>query len=378
MNTSTQPNERLSFSLEHSCNESQARAGVLTTPQGDVPTPVFMPVGTCGTVKGIDPEVLSALGATICLGNTYHLMLRPGDERVRALGGLHRMMSWDGTILTDSGGYQVFSLAKRRKVSDEGVVFQSHIDGATIELTPERAITIQENLGSNIMMPLDVCAPYPCPEKTVVEAMRRTTDWAKRSLEARKKGALFAIVQGGMDPSLRTEHVGELTQLPTDGYSIGGLSVGEPTELLYELCGHTAKQLPTDRPRYLMGVGTPENLITCIGLGVDMFDCVMPTRHGRNGMAFTWNGDINIKNAMHTDADIPLDTNCSCTTCARFSRAYLRHLFKAREILAHMALTTHNLAFYIELMREARAAILENRFVAFSKHVHSQRQSLSS
>jgi len=373
MNDSTSKSEWLSFRLEHACDESKARAGIITTPHGEIPTPVFMPVGTCGTVKGIDPDQLGALGASICLGNTYHLMLRPGHERVKALGGLHRMMSWNSNILTDSGGYQVFSLANRRKISDDGVVFRSHIDGTQYDLTPEGAIHIQQSLGSDIMMPLDVCAPHPCDEREVVDAMTRTTAWAKRSLEARTQGALFAIVQGGMHEQLRAAHAGSLSELPVDGYSIGGLSVGEPTELLYQMCGYTADLLPQDQPRYLMGVGTPDNLISCIGMGVDMFDCVLPTRHGRNGMAFTRYGDVSIKQAAHTDANIPLDEECACTTCSRFSRAYLRHLYKSGEILAHMAITTHNVYFYLETMREARAAILENRFPVFAKAFFSDR-----
>ncbi len=357
----------LQFTLEAEDPGCGARAGVLRTPRGTVPTPVFMPVGTCGTVKGLDPDNLAAVGAGICLGNTYHLMNRPGHERVRALGGLHKMMSWSGNILTDSGGFQVFSLAKLRKVTEDGVRFRSHLDGNLLELTPESAIAVQEALGSDIMMPLDICPPHPCSEKEMSDALRLTTRWAKRCLNARTRGALFAITQGGVDVVRRREHVDQLGSLDVDGFSIGGLSVGEPNELMYEVTHDIAPRLPRNKPRYLMGVGTPIDLVTAIGHGVDMFDCVMPTRHARNGMAFTWDGPITIKNRAHIDDDSPLDKNCACSTCQRFSRAYLCHLYKQREILCHMAMTIHNVHFYLELMREARAAVLEQRYPAFQR-----------
>ncbi len=363
----------LHFRLDATSADTQARAGLITTPSGEIPTPIFMPVGTAGTVKGVDPETLSALGASICLGNTYHLMNRPGHERVRALGGLHKMMQWGGNILTDSGGFQVFSLATLRKVTDSGVQFRSHLDGALMEMTPESTIGIQEALGSDIMMPLDICPPHPCSDKEMEQALRLTTLWAKRCLAARKRGALFSIVQGGTDKALRTRHVQELGALPVDGFSLGGLSVGEEIDLMYEVTEHTAPLLPRDKPRYMMGVGTPEDLVTCIGLGIDMFDCVMPTRNARNGMAFTWDGNLVVKHRAHVDADVPLDENCGCPTCARFSRAYLCHLYKQREMLCHMAVTTHNLYFYLALVREARAAILERRYAAFQRDFLARR-----
>jgi len=368
-------NEALTFQVEARDPDTHARAGLLRTPRGDVPTPIFMPVGTSGTVKGMDLDNLDQLGAPICLANTYHLMNRPGHERVRALGGLHKMMSWDGNILTDSGGFQVFSLAKLRRLDDNGVTFRSHLDGQLFEMTPESTIAIQEALGSDIMMPLDVCPPHPCSPNEMEQALRLTTAWAKRCLDARTRGALFAIVQGGVEKALRTRHIEELGELPVDGFSIGGLSVGEPPPLMYEVTEHTAPQLPADKPRYLMGVGTPEDLVTCIGLGVDMFDCVMPTRNGRNGMAFTRRGNLVIKQRQHIDSDMPLDPDCACPTCQRYSRAYLCHLYKSREILAHMAMTTHNLYFYLELARESRAAVLEGRYKAFLADFLSLRQS---
>ena len=355
----------LKFKLTAVDPDTKARAGVLVTPRGTVPTPVFMPVGTSGTVKGLDPERLAALGAGICLGNTYHLMNRPGHERVRELGGLHKMMAWNGAILTDSGGFQVFSLAKLRKVTNDGVRFRSHLDGRLLELTPESAIHVQETLGSDIMMPLDICPPHPCTEKEMSQALSLTTRWAKRCLAARKRGALFAITQGGVDLSRRRQHVEELGDLEVDGFSIGGLSVGEPNELMYEVTDAIADTLPKHKPRYLMGVGTPVDLLTAVSHGVDMFDCVMPTRHARNGMAFTWKGRVIIKHRAHIDDTKPLDEDCPCPTCQRFSRGYLNHLFKQREMLAHMALTVHNVHFYLELMREARAAVLEGRYAKF-------------
>jgi queuine tRNA-ribosyltransferase len=364
-------NEWMTYQLL--ATDGNARAGVIKTPRGIIPTPIFMPVGTQGSVKGMDPQTLKEIGASICLGNTYHLLNRPGVERIEKLGGLHRMMNWDRPILTDSGGFQVFSLANLRTLNDEGVIFRSHLDGALLNMTPESTILTQEKLGSDIMMPLDVCPPYPCTDAEMNDAMRRTTAWAKRSVTARQRGALFAIVQGGVDKEQRTRHVNELGDLPVDGFSIGGLSVGEAIPLMIECAEHTATLLPSDKPRYLMGVGTPEDLVACIGAGVDMFDCVMPTRNGRNGMAFTWNGNLIIKHRAHVDANIPLDENCACPTCQRFSRAYLCHLYKSREILAHMAMTTHNLYFYLELMREARAAILEQRFGEFTAEFTSQR-----
>jgi len=367
-------NKPLSFELQ--ATDGTARAGVLRTPRGEVPTPVFMPVGTSGSVKGVDPHVLDTIGASICLGNTYHLMNRPGAEQVQALGGLHKMMHWNRPILTDSGGFQVFSLASLRKVTDDGVVFRSHLDGALLELTPESAMDVQQMLGSDIMMPLDICPPHPCTAEEMSEALRLTTAWAKRSVEARTQNALFSIVQGGVDKEARSRHVETLIDLPVDGFSVGGLSVGEPNELMYDVNQHTVALLPTEKPRYLMGVGTPEDLVACVGHGTDMFDCVMPTRNGRNGMAFTWKGNIVVKHRAHVGSDVPLDADCACPTCQRFSRAYLCHLFKQREILCHIAISTHNLYFYLELMREMRAAILERRFGQFVTSFHEQRATI--
>ena len=365
--------EWLSFRLEAKDSGTAARAAVVSTPRGDIPTPIFMPVGTVGSVKAMDPETLVELGASICLANTYHLWNRPGEERIRALGGLHRVMSWPRPILTDSGGFQVFSLAKLRKITDDGVKFRSHLDGRPLELTPERTVGIQEALGSDIMMPLDVCPPSDAAPKELDRAMRLTSAWARRCLAARTRGALFSIVQGGVDLERRSQHVDDLGQLDVDGFSIGGLSVGEPNALMYEVVAHTAARLPVDRPRYLMGVGTPEDLVTSVGLGVDMFDCVMPTRNSRHGMAFTWDGNLVVKHARHQSDSTPLDPRCACPTCRRFSRAYLGHLFRSQEILCHMALTTHNLWFYLELMREARAAILEDRYAAFQRDFLARR-----
>ncbi len=365
----------LGFTEEARDPNTAARAGLLHTPRGVIPTPVFMPVGTAGTVKAVDPATLSALGAKICLGNTYHLLNRPGPELVKSLGGLHKMMAWDGAILTDSGGFQVFSLTGLRKLTPDGVRFRSHLDGRLLELTPESCVAVQEALGSDIMMPLDVCPPHPCTPKQLAESMRYTSAWARRCLAARTRGAIFSIVQGGTDKAARTRHVEDLGGLDVDGFSIGGLSVGEPIDLMWDVCAHTAAQLPTDRPRYLMGVGTPEDLVTCVGLGVDMFDCVLPTRNGRNGMAFTRDGNVLIKNKAHIGVDAPLDPECACPTCRRFSRAYLNHLYKSGEILALMAITAHNLYFYLETMREARAAIIEGRYAAFQSAFLARRAS---
>ncbi len=283
-------------------------------------------------------------------------------------------MAWPGPILTDSGGFQVFSLGDLRKLTKDGVTFRSNYDGQLYEMTPESTVQIQEALGSDIMMPLDVCPPHPCTDQEMERALRFTTAWAARCRKARTRGAIFAIVQGGIDRGHRTRHVEELGGLGVDGFSIGGLSVGEDTDAMYETTEHTAPKLPADKPRYMMGVGTPEDLVTCVGLGVDMFDCVMPTRHGRNGMAFTRDGNVVVKHRAWIDADVPLEENCACPTCQRFSRAYLCHLFKQRELLCHMALTTHNVYFYLALMRDARAAVLEGRYAAFAAECLARRQ----
>ncbi|NIQ90701.1 MAG: tRNA guanosine(34) transglycosylase Tgt, partial [Deltaproteobacteria bacterium] len=331
-----------------------ARLGEIRSPHGVVSTPVFMPVGTQGTVKGLTPEDLHSLGARIVLANTYHLWLRPGADLIQAVGGLHRFMHWDGPLLTDSGGYQVFSLAPTREISEEGVAFQSHLDGSRYFLTPERAMQIQEALGADIIMCLDECTPYPATREYVQASMERTVRWAQRCREAKKRKdqALFAIVQGGMSTKLRHTCLERLAEMDFSGYALGGLSVGEPREVMLEVAEACLPQLPVDKPRYVMGVGTPEDLVDLVGLGADMFDCVLPTRNARNGMLFTSRGRIIIKNSQHRGEDMPIDESCTCYTCRHYSRAYLRHLFMAKEILAYRLNTIHNLWYFLELMRQ--------------------------
>ena len=370
------------FSLIKESRGTRGRAGSFTTPHGTVRTPVFMPVGTQGTVKATTPEELVAGGAQILLANTYHLYLRPGHERVRALGGLHRFMHWDRPILTDSGGYQIFSLADlRRKFTEEGVVFQSHLDGGARHLlTPELAVAIQEALGSDIMMVLDECTPWPAAEAAARQSMELSLAWAGRCLAARTgTNALFGIVQGGMYPELRREYIGRMLEIGArgpgfDGYAIGGLSVGEPVPLMYEMAEVCTVRLPADRPRYLMGVGTPEDLVEGIDRGIDMFDCVMPTRHARNGALFTWRGDLNIENARFADDPNPVDPECRCYCCRHFSRAYLRHLFLAREILAARLATLHNLQVYFDLIERALHALNEDRYPEFKRNFLATRK----
>ncbi len=339
-----------------------------------------MPVGTQGTVKAIEPRELRELGSRIILGNTYHLYLRPGTQIIEQAGGLHQFMGWDRSILTDSGGYQVFSLADLRTIGDGGVTFRSHIDGSTHTLTAEGAIDIQRSLGSDIMMVLDVCPPYPSNEAELLRSRILTAHWAARCKERAEstqprygvRQALFAIVQGGTIPAIREASAQELVQIGFDGYAIGGLSVGEPAETMYEMAGLCTGMLPADRPRYLMGVGTPENILECIALGIDMFDCVLPTRNGRNAVMFTRQGKVNIRNASYATDFSPLDRACDCYTCTNFTRAYLRHLFKAGEILGLQLATIHNLSFYLWLTRSAREAILEGRFASWkSTMLHS-------
>ena len=344
------------FELLGDDRDTSARRGRLRTAHGSVQTPVFMPVGTQGTVKGMDPEVLVQMGAEIVLGNTYHLYLRPGMEAVEALGGLHKMMAWDRPILTDSGGFQVFSLRDTSKLTEEGVTFRSHLDGSPHLLTPERAIQIQETLGSDIMMAFDHCAAADVGRVEHEAASERTTRWARRSVDARTRedNALFGIVQGGMDASLRARSAGQLLELPFEGYAIGGLSVGETREEMNRMVAATVPLLPTDKPRYLMGVGTPEDLLHSVASGIDMFDCVLPTRNARNGRLLTSRGDLNIRNASHKLDDQPVDPDCSCTTCTRFSRGYLNHLDRSREILGSVLATTHNLHYLLDLMAQAR------------------------
>ena len=347
--------------------DGAARLGRFDTAHGSVDTPEFMPVGTQGSVKGLTPEHVKEVGAQIILGNTYHLALRPGDELIAELGGLHRFMAWDRPILTDSGGFQVFSLAQIRKVTDGGVAFRSHIDGALLDLTPERAVRIQENLGSDIAMVLDECPSADAPEPVMREAIRRTILWAERCRTAHTRAdqALFAIVQGGTNIEWRRECAGPLVAMDFPGYALGGFSVGESPDAMHAALPAAADLLPPDRPRYLMGVGRPEDLLAGVAAGIDMFDCVMPTRNGRNASAFTMDGPLRLRNAVHRRDSAPLESGCPCYTCRTFSRAYLHHLFQADEMLGPTLLSLHNLAFYLRLMADARRAIAERRFAAF-------------
>ncbi len=344
-----------------------ARRGTLQLAHGTVETPVFMPIGTYGTVKAMSPVELKEIGAQIVLGNTFHLWLRPGIEVIAAHGGLHRFMGWDGPILTDSGGFQVFSLGALRKISEEGVAFQSPVNGDKCFLSPEESMRIQKVLNSDIVMVFDECTPYPADEATAAESMRLSLRWAERSKAAHEgnPNALFGIVQGGMHEGLRDESLAGLANIGFDGYAIGGLSVGEPKEDMLRILAYTAPHLPQDQPRYLMGVGTPEDIVAAVAQGIDMFDCVMPTRNARNGMLFTRHGDIKIKNAQYRLDLRPLDEQCVCYTCRNFTRAYLHHLHRLNEILGARLNTIHNLHYYQELMGEIRAAITDGRFDAF-------------
>ncbi len=359
------------FSFQISATDGAARLGEISTPRGEIRTPAFMPVGTAGTVKAMLPETVRETGADIVLGNTYHLMLRPGAEEVAALGGLHSFMNWDRPILTDSGGFQVMSLAKLRKISEAGVTFQSHIDGSAHELTPERSIEIQCLLGADIQMVFDECTPFPCEKVQAKDSMELSMRWAARSREAFAKHskpgqALFGIVQGGIYPDLRATSSKALKDIGFEGYAVGGLAVGEGQEMMLETLGVTVPGLPEDKPRYLMGVGTPQDLILSVARGIDMFDCVMPTRSGRHGQAFSWDGKINLRNAAFADDPRPLDETSSCPAARDYSRAYLHHLIKSREYLAPMLLSWANVHFYQELMQEMRNAIGEGRFDAFA------------
>jgi len=358
-----------------------ARLGRLTTPHGVIDTPAFMPVGTAGTVKGLTQQALADLGVQILLGNTYHLYLRPGHELIRNMGGLHRFMSWPGAILTDSGGYQVFSLSDLRKVTDEGVRFRSHLDGSEHFLTPEKSIEVQQALGSDIAMVLDECIEYPVERGRAAEAARRTADWARRCRDyAREREdasttpgqALFGIVQGGAYADLRRESARRLVELDFPGYAIGGLAVGEPHEMTCELASASAAELPAARPRYLMGVGLPEQLSDYVACGVDMMDCVLPTRNARNGCLFTSAGRISIKNARYAADSRPLDENCSCMVCRNYSRAYLRHLYMANEVLAAILNTHHNVHFYLDTMRKIRQAIAFGELAGFSAELQAR------
>ena len=351
----------MTLSWQHEAQDGAARAGVLHTAHGEVPTPVFMPVGTAGTVKAMTADAVRATGARMVLGNTYHLMLRPGAERIARLGGLHRFMDWHGPILTDSGGFQVMSLSGLRKMDADGVTFQSHVDGSRHRLTPERSVEIQHLLGADVTMCFDECTPFPATHEQAATSMRLSMRWAARSRAAfvpRPGHGLFGIVQGSVFPDLRAESVAALTNIGFEGYAVGGLAVGEGQEAMFTTLECTTPLLPSDKPRYLMGVGTPSDLIGAVRRGIDMFDCVMPTRSGRTGRAYTRGGVINIRNARHAEDNRPLDPDCACPACRNHARAYLHHLFKANEMLGPMLLTWHNIQYYQDLMAELRAGIL--------------------
>jgi queuine tRNA-ribosyltransferase len=350
-----------------SAADGAARAGTLHTAHGEVPTPVFMPVGTAGTVKAMTADAVRATGARMVLGNTYHLMLRPGAERVARLGGLHRMMDWRGPILTDSGGFQVMSLSGLRKLDEDGVTFRSHLDGTSHRLTPERSVEIQRLLGADVTMCLDECTPFPATQEAAAASMRLSMRWAERcraALVPREGHGLFGIVQGSTYDGLRAESVAALTAIGFEGYAVGGLAVGEGQAEMLRVLDVTVPLLPRDRPRYLMGVGTPSDLIGAVRRGIDMFDCVIPTRSGRTGRAYTSRGVLNLRNARHADDASPLDPECDCPACTRHSRAYLHHLIRAGEMLGPMLLTWHNIRYYQSVMARLRAAILERRFDA--------------
>ena len=351
------------------CAQSGARAGMLHTPHGSFPTPMFMPVGTQATVKTVSPEELKEMGAGIILSNTYHLFLRPGHELVQKAGGLHKFMNWDRGILTDSGGFQVFSLGAMRKITEEGVKFRSHIDGAKMMFTPESATKVQEALGADIIMAFDECIPYPADYEYAKQSTSRTTRWAKRCKDTKstEQQSLFGIVQGGMYKDLRQKSAEDLVELDFPGYGIGGLSVGEKKPLMYEMLAATTCHLPKEKPRYLMGVGTPDCLVEGVGLGVDMFDCVFPTRVARNGTAMTRKGRLVVRNAAYAEDFRPIEEGCGCYTCRNYSRAYVRHLFKADEVFGLRLLSLHNLYFLLNFMRDMREAILEDDFVNFRK-----------
>lgn len=363
----------VTYELIKKDSRTKARRGRVNTPHGPIETPVFMPVGTAGTVKAMKPEEVRDMGAQIILGNTYHLYLRPGHEVVKAAGGLHKFMNWERAILTDSGGFQVFSLGAMRKISEEGVEFRSHIDGSKHMLSPEKSMEIQNALGSDIMMAFDECAPYPADRNYVKNSLERTTRWLKRCKEYHKnteQQSLFGIMQGGMYKDLRKQSAEEIVELDLPGYAIGGLSVGEPKEIMYEVMDDCVDYLPADKPRYLMGVGSPDCLFEGVERGIDMFDCVLPTRIARHGMAMTSQGRVNIKNAKYERDFTPLDSNCDCYTCRNYSKAYLRHLFKSDEILSSMLMTTHNLHFLVNTMAGIRKAIEEDRFLEYKKEFY--------
>lgn len=360
----------LNYELIKKDKKTGARLGKIHTPHGDIETPIFMPVGTQATVKAMSPEELKDIKAQIILGNTYHLFIRPGHEIVKEAGGLHKFMNWDRPILTDSGGFQVFSLSKMRDIKEEGVTFRSHLSGEKLFISPEKSIEIQNSLGSDIMMAFDECPPYPADREYVKKSLERTTRWAERSLKANSRPneqAVFGIVQGGMYRDLREQSVKEITSLEFPGYAIGGLSVGEPKDIMKEVLEYTTPLLPDKKPRYLMGVGDPVSLFNGVINGIDMFDCVLPTRIARNGTAMTSQGRVVIKNAKYAKDFTPLDPNCDCYTCRNYSRAYLRHLFKANEIFGLRLASYHNLYFLVNLMENIRQAIKEDRLLEYKE-----------
>ena len=364
------------FGFEVKARDGRARTGVISTPRGQIRTPAFMPVGTAATVKAMLPESVRATGADILLGNTYHLMLRPTAERIARLGGLHRFMNWDRPILTDSGGFQVMSLAGLRKLTEEGVRFSSHIDGSKHMLTPERSMEIQRLLGSDIVMAFDECPALPATDDEVAKSMRLSMRWAQRSRDAfgdRPGYALFGIMQGGVTRDLREESATALKQIGFDGYAIGGLAVGEGQEAMFGVLDYAPGFLPEDKPRYLMGVGKPDDIVGAVERGVDMMDCVLPSRSGRTGQAWTRHGVVNIKNARHQDDPRPLDADCTCPACRNYSRAYLHHVYRSQEIIASMLMTWHNLHYYQELMAGLRGAIAQGRLADFVREFHAAR-----
>lgn len=378
------------FSLKYKEKNSKARIGELKTSHGVVNTPIFMPVGTQGTVKAVTQRVLaSEINAEIVLSNTYHLYLRPGTKILEQAGGLHKFMNWNRPILTDSGGFQIFSLSDLRRLKSDGVEFRSHLDGSKHFFTPEKVIGIQRSIGSDILMPLDECTPFPCEYEYAKNSKELTSEWALKNKNAFETTSplygfdqyLFGIIQGSVYKDLRESSAKDLVKIGFDGYAIGGLAVGEPMETMYEMIDFTTDFMPEDKPRYLMGVGRPENILEAISLGVDMFDCVMPTRNARNAYLFTSKGIVSMRNAAYKDDYTPLDPNCNCYTCTQFSRAYLRHLFNAREILALELATIHNLTFYLNLVREARKRILDGTFIEwknnYSKIISVNVQSIS-
>ena len=365
------------FQFNINATDGRARTGVINTPKGDIRTPAFMPVGTAATVKAMMPENVKATGADILLGNTYHLMLRPGAERVHNLGGLHKFMNWQGPILTDSGGYQVMSLTDLRKLTEEGVKFKSHIDGSLHNLTPEYSMEIQRLLGSDIVMSFDECTPFPATEKQAKLSMDLSMRWAQRSRDAfgdRPGYALFGIQQGSTFKDMRAESADKLTNIGFDGYAVGGLAVGEGQDLMLEVLEYAPNQLPTDKPRYLMGVGKPDDIVGAVQRGIDMFDCVLPSRSGRTGQALTRRGAVNMRNSRHRDDQRPLDESCECPCCKNYSRAYLHHVHKAGEIISSMLLTWHNLHYYQVLMSELRQAIASNKLDSYVAEFHSIRE----